>query len=77
LAKIPVGEGFSRGGQSVAAMVFRTGRAARIVSYENASGNIAGRFRDLGMRTAVGAHAGETLPPIRLRRQPSLNTNRR
>jgi hypothetical protein len=50
-----VGERFSLGGQSVAAMVFRTGRAARMVSYENASGSIAARFRDLGLRTAVGA----------------------
>lgn len=54
-AKIPVGERFSLGGQAVAAMVFRTGRAARMVSYENASGSIAARFRDLGLRTAVGA----------------------
>jgi hypothetical protein len=56
-AKSPVGEQFSLGGQSVAAMVFRTGRATRMVNYENASGSIAARFRDLGMRTAVG-------PPI-------------
>ena len=54
-AKIPVGERFSLDGQSVAAMVFRTGRAARMVNYEKASGSIAARFRDLGMRTAVGA----------------------
>ena len=56
-AKIQVGERFPLDGQSVAAMVFRTGRAARVVNYENASGSIAARFRDLGMRTAVG-------PPI-------------
>jgi signal transduction histidine kinase len=55
LAKIPVGERFSLDGESVAATVFRTGRAARMVSYENASGTIAARFRDLGLRTAVGA----------------------
>lgn len=53
--KIPVGERFSLDGQSVAATVFRTGRAARMVSYESASGSIAERFRDLGLRTAVGA----------------------
>jgi PAS domain S-box-containing protein len=55
LAKIPVGERFSLDGQSVAATVFHTGRAARMASYENASGTIAARFRDLGLRTAVGA----------------------
>jgi hypothetical protein len=52
-----MGERFSLEGQSVAATVFRTGHAARMVSYENASGTIAARFRDLGLRTAVG-------PPI-------------
>jgi hypothetical protein len=35
--------------------VFRTGRAARMVGYENASGTAATRFRDLGLCTAVGA----------------------
>jgi PAS domain S-box-containing protein len=55
LTKIPVGERFSLEGQSVAATVFRTARAARMVSYENAPGAIAARFRDLGLRTAVGA----------------------
>jgi hypothetical protein len=60
-------------------MVFRTGRAARMVSYENASGSIAARFRDLGMRTAVDApiivgltHPGETLPPDPIA-QPALS----
>jgi GAF domain-containing protein len=48
-----VGERFSLEGQGVAATVFRTGRAARMVSYENASGTIAVRFRDLG-RTPAG-----------------------
>jgi hypothetical protein len=55
LTKIPVGERFSLDGESVAAAVFRTGRAARMVSYEDASRAIAARFRDLGLRTAVGA----------------------
>ena len=36
-------------------MVFRTGRAARMDSYENAPGSIAARFRALGIRTSVGA----------------------
>jgi signal transduction histidine kinase len=55
LEAIPVGERFSLEGDSVAARVFRTCRAARMVSYENASGSVATRFRDLGLRTAVGA----------------------
>ena len=52
---IPVGERFSLEGESVAAQVFRTCRAARMASYENAFGSVATRFRDLGLRTAVGA----------------------
>jgi signal transduction histidine kinase len=55
LKAIPVGQKFSLEGESVAARVFRTGRAARMVSYENAPGPIAARFRDLGLRTSVGA----------------------
>jgi signal transduction histidine kinase len=55
LTKLPVGEQFSLEGDSVAAKVFRTGRPARMVSYEDAAGSIAVRFRDLGMRCAVGA----------------------
>jgi signal transduction histidine kinase len=55
LKAIPVGERFSLEGESVAARVFRTCRAARMVGYENASGSVATRFRDLGLRTAVGA----------------------
>src|SRR6202165_4398660 len=52
---LPVGERFSLDGESVAAMAFRTGRAARMVSYQNAPGSVAARFRGLGLRTAVGA----------------------
>jgi PAS domain S-box-containing protein len=55
LKKIPVGERFSLEGESVAAMVLRSGRAARMDSYENAPGSAAARFRDLGIRAAVGA----------------------
>ncbi len=36
-------------------MVFRTGRPARMDSYENAAGSTAARLRDLGLRAAVGA----------------------
>jgi signal transduction histidine kinase len=50
-----VGTRFSLDGDSVSARIFRTGRAARIISYESASGSIAERFRALGLRTAVGA----------------------
>jgi len=49
-----LGERFSLEGESVAATVFRTGRAARMLSYENAPGAIARRFRILGIRTSVG-----------------------
>jgi signal transduction histidine kinase len=52
---IPVGDRFSLEGDSVAATVLRTCRAARMVSYETATGSVATRFRDLGLRTAVGA----------------------
>lgn len=55
LNAVPVGERFSLEGESVAAQVFRTCRAARMDSYEHASGSVAARFRDLGLRTAVGA----------------------
>src|ERR1700694_2912762 len=53
--KMPVGERFSLEGESVVAMVFRPGRAARMVSYENAPGSVAARMRELGLRAAVGA----------------------
>jgi signal transduction histidine kinase len=52
---MPVGERFSLEGESVVALVSRTGRAARMISYDNASGSAAARVCDLGLRTAVGA----------------------
>jgi signal transduction histidine kinase len=55
MKNMPVGERFSLDGESVTAMIFRTSRAARMISYENASGSVAARMRDLGLRTAVGA----------------------
>jgi signal transduction histidine kinase len=55
LKAIPVGERFTLDGESVATRVFRTCRASRMDSYENASGSIAARFRELGIRTALGA----------------------
>jgi signal transduction histidine kinase len=55
VTKMPVGARFSLEGDSVAAMVLRTGRAARMDSFEKAPGSAAARFRDLGLRVAVGA----------------------
>src|SRR6476660_1358482 len=55
LKKMPVGARFSLEGDSVPAMVLRTGRPARLDSYEKAAGSIAARLRDLGLRAAVGA----------------------
>ena len=55
LTKMPVGERFSLEGESVAAVVFRSGRATR-TRYENAAaGSAAARIRELGLRSAVGA----------------------
>jgi len=50
-----VGERFSVEGETVASMVWRTGRAARTDSPENASGPAAARIRELGLRSGVGA----------------------
>ena len=55
MTRIPVGERFSLDGESVATQVFRTGRPATMDSYQNGSGSIATRLRELGLRTAVGA----------------------
>ncbi|MDT5303855.1 MAG: hypothetical protein QOG79_7279 [Mycobacterium sp.] len=55
LTKMPVGARFSLEGDSVAAIVLRTGVPARMDSFEKAPGSTAARFRDLGLRVAVGA----------------------
>jgi PAS domain S-box-containing protein len=55
LTKMPFGARISLEGDSISAMVLRTGRAARIDSFENAPGSAAARFRELGLRVAVGA----------------------
>jgi signal transduction histidine kinase len=55
LKKEYLGERLSLEGESVAAKVFRTGRAARLDRHEDAPGSVAARFRALGIRTAVGA----------------------
>jgi signal transduction histidine kinase len=53
--KMRVGERFSVEGETVASMVWRTGRAARTDSHHNASGSAAARIRELGLRSGVGA----------------------
>ncbi|MDT5286304.1 MAG: hypothetical protein QOF88_1193, partial [Mycobacterium sp.] len=53
--KMRVGERFSVEGDTVASLVWRTGRAARTDSHDNASGSAAARIRELGLRSGVGA----------------------
>ncbi|MCW2733630.1 MAG: domain S-box [Mycobacterium sp.] len=55
ITRIPVGERFALDGENVATHVFRTGRPATMDSYQNGSGSIATRLRELGLQTAVGA----------------------
>jgi PAS domain S-box-containing protein len=55
LTTLPVGARISLEGESVAAMVLRTGRVARIADYADAAGATAVRLRELGVRSAVGA----------------------
>jgi signal transduction histidine kinase len=51
---IPLGTRLSTDGQSVSAMVAQTGRPARMDSYDDAAGVIAGQIRGLGIRASVG-----------------------
>jgi signal transduction histidine kinase len=55
LANTPTGERISLDGDSVAATVLRTGRAARMNSYQHAAGSAAARARALGLQSGVGA----------------------
>jgi signal transduction histidine kinase len=55
LAKTVAEERISLEGENVATMVLRTGRAARVNSYENAAGRAAARMRALGVRSGIGA----------------------
>jgi signal transduction histidine kinase len=55
LCKRHVGERISLEGSSVAAMILRTGAAARLDTYDGATGPTAERMRQLGIRSAVGA----------------------
>jgi signal transduction histidine kinase len=53
--KMPVGARLTLEGDNVAAMVQRTGAAARMNSHERAAGSTAALIRDLGFRSGVGA----------------------
>ena len=55
LQEMPVGERFSLEGESIAAMVQRSGRVARMDSHDCASGSAAARIRALGLVSGVGA----------------------
>jgi GAF domain-containing protein len=54
LAKWPVGTRTAVEGDTIAALVQRSGRPARIDSYDNVAGPIAARARARGVRAAVG-----------------------
>jgi sugar diacid utilization regulator len=54
LAKWPVGARTPIADNTLAAMVQRSGRPARVDSYEDSAGSIAARVRALGLRAAVG-----------------------
>jgi signal transduction histidine kinase len=53
--RMPVGRRFSLEGESVAAMVLRTGCAARIESHDNVAGPDAKYISELGLHSGVGA----------------------
>jgi PAS domain S-box-containing protein len=52
---VPVGDTVHLDGDTVAARVWRTGRPARVDSYEGIPGAMAERLRSLGFRSAVAA----------------------
>jgi sugar diacid utilization regulator len=54
LARWPVGTRTPLDGNTLAALVQRSGRPARIDSYENIAGSFAARVRAVGVRSAVG-----------------------
>jgi sugar diacid utilization regulator len=54
LARWPVGTRTSVEGDTLATLVQRSGRPARIDSYDNVAGSIAARVREVGVRAAVG-----------------------
>jgi hypothetical protein len=54
LARWPVGTRITLEGNTIATEVHRSGRPARIDSYDNVAGSIAARVRAVGVRAAVG-----------------------
>jgi PucR C-terminal helix-turn-helix domain/GAF domain/GGDEF-like domain len=54
MAKWPVGTRTSIDGSTLAGMVQRTARPARMDGYENVAGSLAARVRNTGVRAAVG-----------------------
>jgi sugar diacid utilization regulator len=54
LARWPVGTRTPVEGNTIAALVQRTGRPARMDNYDNVAGSIAARVRAVGVRAAVG-----------------------
>jgi len=52
---IPIGTVAPIDGENVCSLVLRTGQAARMNSYDGATGPIAGMLRTLGIRSSVGA----------------------
>jgi sugar diacid utilization regulator len=54
LAKWPVGTRTPIDGSTLAGIVQRTGRPARMDSYENSAGSLAARVRESGVRATVG-----------------------
>ena len=53
-AGVPIGARFPLEGDSVSARVLRTGRPARIESYEHMPGDIAATLRRIGIRYSIG-----------------------
>jgi signal transduction histidine kinase len=53
--KLPVGECVTLEGDSIAARVLRTGRTARMDTFDRAPGSTAARIRELGLHVGVGA----------------------
>jgi GAF domain-containing protein len=53
-ARWPVGTRTPMEGNTIARLVQRTGRPARMDSYENVAGSTAARVREVGVRAAVG-----------------------
>jgi GAF domain len=54
LARWPVGTRTAVESNTIASLILRTGRPARMDSYDNVAGSIAARVRAVGVRAAVG-----------------------